>query len=227
MITLRRLFVSATMCWVLCLSAGIQFSGTATAQTPAQTPRLPTAAQVHIDLFRGLAGVFSRGMDTLAGRLNRQGYTARVFAHGTWRTAARRIADGRARGERHIIVLIGHSLGGNAVLLLARELDRSNIPVELVVVYDATSPQPVSRNVLHVVNFFQNNGFGRSVSGGPGFQGKLENIDLTADRNLSHTTIDESTRLHDKVIARIVEIVNQDLAGKIQPATPKTTRRRR
>ena len=34
--------------------------------------------QVQIDLFRGLADIFSRGMDTLTVTLNRQGYNARV-----------------------------------------------------------------------------------------------------------------------------------------------------
>jgi hypothetical protein len=45
----------------------------------------------------------------------------------------------------------------------------------------------------------------------------LTNIDLTADRSLSHTTIEKSPRLHALVMQKIVEIVNKDLANRIKP----------
>jgi hypothetical protein len=64
------------------------------------------------------------------------------------------------------------------------------------------------------VNFYQNNGFGKKVSLGPGFQGELSNVDLTADANLSHVTIDKSAQLHSHVITKIVDIVNKDLAAR-------------
>jgi hypothetical protein len=79
----------------------------------------------------------------------------------------------------------------------------------------------VPKNVEHLVNFYQNNGFGKRLSPGPGFTGELNNIDLTADANLSHTTIDKSPRLHAQVIAKIVDIVNKDLAARLQAAKPK------
>jgi hypothetical protein len=101
-----------------------------------------------------------------------------------------------SRGHKHIVVFIGHSLGANATFDVANALDRQNIPVELIVTFDATNPQPVPKNVLHFVIFYQENGFGKRVSPGPGFQGELTNIDLTRDMGLSHTTIDKSPRLH-------------------------------
>jgi hypothetical protein len=52
-----------------------------------------TPAQVQVDLFRGLADIFSRGMDTLAQRMQSQGYTARVYSTHEWPTAASRIAS--------------------------------------------------------------------------------------------------------------------------------------
>jgi hypothetical protein len=187
----------------------------------AAQPDAPTAKQVQVDLFRGLADIFSRGMDTLTERLNRQGYSARVYSTHGWHTAARRIADQYFRGHRPIIVLIGHSLGANATFDIANELDRQNIPVELIVTFDATSPQPVPKNVLHLVNLFQQNGFGKRVIAGPGFQGELSNIDLTADTGLSHTTIDKSPRLHALVMQKIDDIVQKDLASRIKPKKRK------
>jgi thioesterase domain-containing protein len=62
------------------------------------------------------------------------------------------------------VVLIGHSLGANATFDVASELNKQNIPVELIVTFDATRPQPVPKNVMHLINFYQENGFGKRVS---------------------------------------------------------------
>src|SRR5580658_5661302 len=219
MVLSRRLFAVGIVCATLCLGAGHHIVAPALAQSAK--PPAPTAAQVQIDLFRGLADIFSRGMDTLTDKLNRQGYSARVYSTNGWQAVAQRIAADYGRGRQDIVVLIGHSLGANATIQLANALDRSNIPVDLIVTFDATEPQRVPKNVEHLVNFYQNNGFGKRLSPGPGFTGELNNIDLTADANLSHTTIDKSPRLHAQVIAKIVDIVNKDLAARLQAAKPK------
>ena len=215
----RRLFAAAIVCGTLCLTPGDHIVAPALGQSAK--PPAPTAAPVQVDLFRGLADIFSRGMDTLTDKLNRQGYSARVYSTNGWQAVAQRIAADYARGRKDIVVLIGHSLGANATIQLANALDRSNIPVDLIVTFDATEPQRVPKNVEHLVNFYQNNGFGKRLSPGPGFTGELNNIDLTADANLSHTTIDKSPRLHAQVIAKIVDIVNKDLAARLQAAKPK------
>jgi hypothetical protein len=210
--------------FVACLAAN-QFVASAFAQT-AKAPA-PTAAQVQVDLFRGLADIFSRGMDTLTNTLNRQGYSARVYSTSGWQTAVHRITADYGRGQKDIVVLIGHSLGANATFDAAYALDRANIPVELVVTFDATEPRPVPKNVLHFVNFFQQNGFGKRVSPGPGFQGELNNIDLTADTNLSHTTIEKSPRLHAMVVQKIADVVNQDLAKRLAASKPKKKKKKK
>ena len=129
-----------------------------------------------------------------------------------------------AREDVDIIVIIGHSLGANATFDIANELDRRNIPIELIVTFDATRPQPAPKNVLHLVNFYQENGFGKKVSPGSEFKGELTNIDLTADTGLSHTTIEKSPRLHAMVMKKIEDVVNKDLAKKIQVSKRKTKR---
>ncbi|MGC2078109.1 MAG: hypothetical protein WA728_19155 [Xanthobacteraceae bacterium] len=55
----------------------------ALAQQSAQRS-ISSQPQVQVDLFRGLADIFSRGMDTLRDTLNRQGYNARVYSTGGW-----------------------------------------------------------------------------------------------------------------------------------------------
>jgi hypothetical protein len=134
---------------------------------------------------------------------------------------AQRIAGDSARGQKDIVVLIGHSLGANATFDIASELNKQNIPIELIVTFDATRPQPVPKNVLHLVNFYQENGFGKRVSPGQGFQGDLTNHDLTAETGLSHTTIEKSPRLHAMVMQKIADIVKKDLK-RLQLSKPKT-----
>jgi hypothetical protein len=220
---LRQLLAIATMCSVVCCVATAQTGGLAAAQTAAKPA--PTAAEVQVDLLRGLADVFSRGMDTLGEKLNRQGYSARVYSTNGWQTVARRIADKYTRGHKDIVVVIGHSLGANATFDVANELNRQSIPIELIVTYDATSPRPVPNNVLHFVNIYQENGFGKKVSAGPDFKGELTNMDLTADSSLSHTTIEKSPRLHAYVMQKIADIVQKDLNNRIQASKPKSKKK--
>ena len=209
------------------LGAALYLSGAAHAQSPANTratqPAAATPAQVQVDLLRGLADIFSRGLDTLGERLNRKGYTARVYSTNGWQTVSRRIAENYTRGHKDIIVIIGHSLGGNAALKVANALDKQNIPIELIVTFDATQPEPVTKNVLHLVNFYQENGLGKPVSAGPGFNGELTNVDLTADPNLSHVTIEKSPRLHAVVERKIEDAIKKDLAKRVQ-ATRKNNK---
>ena len=214
MIALRRSCVAAALAGVICLAA---IGGPAAAQTAAKPQAAPpTAKQVQVDLLRGLADVFSRGLDTLTDRLNRQGYSARVYSTNGWQAVARRIADEYSHGHKDIVVIIGHSLGANAAFDIANALDRQNIPIELIVTFDATQPHQVPKNVLHLVNFYQHNGFGKTISPGPGFQGELSNVDLTADTSLSHVTIEKSPRLHAQVVQKIADIVDKDLAARLQ-----------
>jgi Thioesterase domain len=212
---IRRSVIAFAVCGAVCFAA----AGHAAAQGKAQ-PAV-AARHVQVDLFRGLADIFSRGMDTLTDKLNRQGYSARVYSHTNWQSVARNIAERYARGDRDVVVLIGHSLGADATLQIAHALARSNVPVDLIVTFDGTHPHQVPSNVRHLVNFYQNNGFGKSISAGPGFAGQLNNVDLTSDSSLSHVTIDKSHRLHAEVIAKIADIVNKDVAAARKANTPK------
>ena len=191
---------------------------------PAAEPA--SRGDVQVDLFRGLADIFSRGMDTLTHRLNQEGYSARVYSTNQWPSAAQRIADQYSRGHKVIVVLVGHSLGGNAIFDAAYQLDQRNVPIELLVSFDATNPRPVPKNVLHVVNFFQQNGFGKQVTAAPDFKGQLSNVDLTAETGLSHTTIDKSPRLHAMVMRKIAGVVEQDLAKRVKASKKKPAKKK-
>jgi pimeloyl-ACP methyl ester carboxylesterase len=164
--------------------------------------------QADIYLLRGLFNIYSLGMDSLAEKLRAQGYAPTVT---TWDSAAavadRIIADHRKGDTRHLI-LIGHSLGSNAVVQIANQLAPLGIAVDLAVTFDVTEPLVVPANVERFINFYQRNGFGREASPAPGFTGEFSNLDLTGDTNLSHTNIDESPRLQAFVMNRVYELMH-------------------
>jgi hypothetical protein len=162
-------------------------------------------SRAHVYLFRGLADVFSAGMDTLAQELNSRGVYATSHSHTDWKALADRAAADYKAGKEGPIILIGHSLGADAVMEMADYLGDKGVPVALVVPFDGTQSFPAPGNVGRVLNFTQRDyAFMRP---GPGFRGSLTNVDLRSDITIDHLTIDKSPRLHARVISEVLAIV--------------------
>lgn len=174
----------------------------------------------RIYLIRGLANVFSQGMDDLAAKLRARGYNATVHEHGNWSSiAAEIVANQRASAGRHRAVVIGHSLGANAVTDIANAVGRSGGTVALAVAFDPTVRQQLAGGAQRYVNFFQsNNGWGASITAAPGYRGRLENIDLRQQGGLSHFNIEKDPRLHAQVIGWIGQAVGGGRRGARQAA---------
>src|SRR5581483_4215141 len=79
-----------------------------------------------------------------------------------------------AAGDHRPIILIGHSLGADAVIAVAQALDRNAIPVALAMLFDGTAPHAVPKNVAAAVNFTLQ----FDISPGPAFRGTIANVDL-------------------------------------------------
>ena len=171
------------------------------------------APRAHVYLLRGLLNIFSLGMDTLAAELNKRGVYATVDNHADWQSLADQAAANYKAGREGPIILIGHSLGADAVMEMASYLGHKGVPVALVVPFDGTSSYAASANVARVLNLSQHYWMER----GPGFHGSLINVDLRSDPNIDHLNIDKSPRLHARVIAEVLAIV-----GARRPATPAT-----
>jgi hypothetical protein len=178
------------------------------------------AGEPRVFLLRGLLNVFSLGMDTLAEKLNAAGIRAEVHPHDSWSAVAASIASDYRRGLRGPVVLIGHSLGADVIFSLAERLDSEGVPVRLMVAFDPTNSYAAPKNVDYMLNLFQHNGFGRRVAAGPGFRGELNNMDLTSDKSIDHTSIDKSPALHNLVINKI-RAVTAPGAQKRRPASRK------
>src|SRR5271155_586380 len=170
-------------------------------------------SRAHVYLFRGLGDVFSTGMDTLAAELNTRGVYATSHSHNDWKSIADRAAADYKAGKEGPIILVGHSLGADAVMEMADYLGDKGVPVALVVPFDGTQSFPASGNVGRVLNFTQRDyAFMRP---GPGFRGSLTNVDLRSDPGIGHLDIDEVPQLHARVIAEVLAIVG----GRL-PAVP-------
>lgn len=192
----------------------------ASSTTAANTP--PNAFDHgHVYLVRGLGNIFSLGMDQLSNRLRAVGVTTTVSNHLTWQGHADEIAAEYLTNPRLApIIIIGHSLGGNAALGMARHLARNGVPVRLLVIFDATADIPVAANVAEVINLYKR-GRGAELAGMPGFRGTIVNDDLTGRINAGHMNIDENRDLHDLVVAKVIKVLGEPAARMVSPRLPQ------
>jgi hypothetical protein len=174
--------------------------------------------RAHVYLFRGLADVFSTGMDTLAEELNKRGVYATSHNHADWQTIADRAASDYKAKKEGPIILIGHSLGADAVMEMADYLGDKGVPVALVMPFDGTQSFPAPGNVGRVINFTQRDY--AYMRPGLGFRGSLSNVDLSAKSDINHLNIDKSPELHARAIKEILAIVGGRRIALPAPTKP-------
>jgi pimeloyl-ACP methyl ester carboxylesterase len=187
---------------ILCTAIGLTLCGPVRAAS-----NIDTGAQIY--LLRGLANVFSRGMDEMGEKLRARGFRPLVINHRGWQSATYRIAAYYRMGRTSPIIVIGHSLGANNAARMAQRLNTKGIPVTYLVTFDPTERISVPGNVEYFVNFYQNNGFGRTAAFPASRQKQKVNLNLTTSPGMTHSNIDQSRRLQDIVMARILKITAQ------------------
>jgi hypothetical protein len=195
----------------------------ATTQTMRRAPAVEVEhAQIY--LIRGLFGVFSSGMDQMAAQLKAQGYSnVSLWSWTDVDQIAADIISGHQNGDNAHVILIGHSLGSNAVVQVADRIGAQGIPVDLAVTFDITEGLRVPLNVERFINFYQNNGFGRPALEPAGFTGEFSNINLSNQTQLDHGNIDNAPQLQQFVMQRIYEITHTHV--RTVSAKRKTTRK--
>jgi pimeloyl-ACP methyl ester carboxylesterase len=187
---------------------------------PVLRPATPPAAVVsypygRVYVMRGLANVFSRGMDKLTVELKAKGIHARVFNHSHWREfAAEIITLYRTDKSLEPIIIIGHSLGGDAALAMGNFLGTNGVPVRLIIAFDAVSRiELVNSHVAEVINYYKPNGYGQKVEGSADYRGKIVNVDLTGRKDIGHLNIDKIESLHAQVISKVLEIIKKPVTA--------------
>jgi hypothetical protein len=240
MTRLRLQAMAAAMAMAFTLSGALpaasqgtapELRSTQAAATPATTtqliaapekPRRPATAargsgSGHVYLLRGLLNVFSLGMDDLAAKLQARGVSASVHNHADWQGIADTIAEKYKAGRHGPVILIGHSLGADAVMIQAEYLGKKGVPVALVVPFDGTGSYAASPNVARVMNLTQRDY--AYMRKGSGFRGSLQNIDVSKDSSIDHITIDKSGRLHNMVIGAVLGVLGRGGAPRPKPDT--------
>ncbi|HWK86998.1 MAG TPA: LysM peptidoglycan-binding domain-containing protein [Xanthobacteraceae bacterium] len=184
-----------------------------TSSTPMDASSAPGTQQGrgHVYLIRGLIGeVFSRGLDSLAEKIQRQGIPATVHSSYSTGALAEEVIQNYRR-EPGPVILIGHSTGGDAAISIAQQLRASNIPVGIIFGFDPTPiAGQVPDNVELFINLFQKTNpiGGGVVKSGGGFNGRLINIDLREHSDIVHITLDKSSRIHNAVVEEIIGYVS-------------------
>jgi len=171
----------------------------------------PTKA-ASVYLMRGFLGIFSLGMDRLNGQLKAAGVKTKIVGHTAWPGVVAEIAAEQARhpGQHAPVVIVGHSLGANAALLVGYELGKQGIPVDLVVTVDPTSSRPISPVVKRYLNIYlPGDGFGAKLAAtGSG----VDNDDIRNNPELNrpgvnHFTMDENPVVLKQIFDAIMPIV--------------------
>lgn len=161
-------------------------------------------------LFLGLLNVFSTGLDTLSDQLRARGVPAVAMNYAGWGGPASEVEARYARNKANArpIVIVGHSFGADAALAMAARLETKKIPVDLIVIFDATQRQPVPANVRHLINYYSpTDGVGKRLSPAKGFKGRLENINIDKlGKDIGHLNIEKQPAFHKRVISEILRL---------------------
>ena len=166
-------------------------------------PSRDDASHPHVYLMRGLLNIFSLGMDQLAAQIARNGIDASVYNHSVEESVVGTIVQKYRAGDHGPYILVGHSLGADAVMVMAQQLNSQGVPVALVVPFDGTESYTAPANVSCVVNLTQRKY--AYMQAGAGFHGKLSNVDVSSDTSIDHVTIDKSPRLQAMALKEIMQ----------------------
>ena len=183
----------------------IKVTGAAKTSAPAKLAASGNAAsRPHIYLMRGLMNIFSLGMDQLAGQIASNGIEANVYNHSVADTVVGNIVQKYRGGDHGPYILVGHSLGADAVMTMAQQLSAQGVPVALVVPFDGTGSYAAPGNVACVLNVTQR--AYAYMQAGAGFHGKLSNVDVSSDTSIDHITIDKSPRLQGMALTAVLQV---------------------
>jgi hypothetical protein len=174
----------------------------------AAASRHETVSRPHVYLMRGLMNIFSLGMDELAAKIERHGIVAGVYNHTQADAIVNEIAATYRAGDHGPIILIGHSLGADAVMRMAQSLNQKGVPVSLVIPFDGTGSYVAPKNVACVLNLTQREY--AYMRAGSGFHGKLSNVDVSNDAGIDHFTIDKSPRLQSYALNSVLQAAHSE-----------------
>ena len=179
---------------------------------PTQVAPLLGPPRGRVLLLRGIANVFSTGLNVLTARLRSAQFDATVHNHLEWRQLAdMTLAEARTGRLPRPLVVIGHSFGADGAMAMGGQLGEGGIAAELLVTFDPQWVHEIPRGPRRLVNFYQDSDpIQRTVRPGSGFDGVIENR-LVPDE--SHLSIEKSDALHAAVLELMEELTAQGRAS--------------
>jgi len=143
----------------------------------------------HLYVLLGL-GNNSPGLSEFGSKIGRRGIPTTVANNGDWPALAQDAIQRYKNGRLRSIMIVGHSLGGDAAVAMAAELGRAGVPVQLVATLDPVGGSEVSSNVR------------RSVNIRPGDGEDHFSVIAAHDRDLSSYVLGEKRSRRDRAAAR-------------------------
>ena len=207
---MKRVILSVAMSAAITLMT-MPFSSEAQADCARIKPTRPG----EVYLLRGLANIFSLGLDQFGKELSKLGVENCVFNHSVWQSLANDIVERSYRGEVSFpVIIIGHSLGANIAPKMATIIGRHNIPVAYVVMLDPVEPTFVGKNVEEIRNYYLPKRNDNTLHPLQDFDGDLENVNVKRFGGFDHFNIDENRQLRDLMKSRIIDIINARIAAE-------------
>lgn len=219
-----KLFIKViTLASMFCLVSCMDLASNERSKKAALRKVTYKSGQVYT--MRGLGGVFSRGMNHLEDELedNHSVRTSSTIWYQANNLSDYIIKNHKDKTLQGPIILVGHSLGANEQIKVAKNLERANIPVELLLTVDAVAPIVVPGNVRHVFNIYKPGIVpmisGRTLKAADPVHTQIDNFNVNnrlKNVYMNHITIDKNSTVQkimlDKVLASIQQ-ANTD-AGK-------------
>jgi len=206
---------------ILVLTSCVDISGRSAAQLEpiqfAQQSRF--AREGHVYCILGWLGIWSRGMDVIAQRVDAElGVQATSLANQEWTKLASFVStEHESRRWSGPLILVGHSIGADDQVRVAKRLHTAHVPVDLLILIDPTDPPTIPPNVQHCVNIFKSQPVvdyvpifrGVRVRAADSTRTLLENIDLRVtkigfdSRVINHFNIAKIKGVQDMVLTEI------------------------
>lgn len=176
-------------------------------QAFANCARITPTQPGEVYLMRGLANIFSLGLDQYGKELSQRGIANCVFNHSHWESLVNDIIERSYRGAvSEPIMIVGHSLGAGIAPKMATALARHNIRVAYVAMLDPVEPTRVGGEVQEIINYYlPKRNKDNKLYPSNDFSGALDNVNPGTFGKIDHFNIDENPNLKGVILTKIVE----------------------
>ena len=114
------------------------------------------------------------GTEAMVNRLRGMGISAEIYNPYEVSEVGDRILS---QPHHPSLKLLGYSFGARAAISLANRVEPAGVRIPLMVLLEAWIPVPITANVPRVIHYYLTS-HASDVQAGPGFKGRIDNIDL-------------------------------------------------